>query len=149
MKDISFLTRKFTSIAAISVTSLVFVVYLWFSRIQIGHYISKLPLSAKDVESYQYLEDIEIALNKLERDLTKIEVDVTRSDLSSLDVLGEHKKNFGTKLGALSSNLDFLFGELDQVRGNQTIKDYRRLLSDRMNKIASRLDKLSSLLQLK
>ena len=105
---------------------------LFWKRGSISKFLHKnvwlcLSLSADDYKQYDKLLKIEIAYRN---NLAYFESIKGDSDSTSLT----------TKLGALSVDNDYIFNRLDEVRGGETIKAFRKQVVDNLNKLSEDID---------
>ncbi len=104
----------------------------WKKRGPISKFLYKniwlcLCLSADDYQQYDKLLKIEIAY---------------RNNLVYFDSIKGESDSSGlmTKLGSLSVDNDYIYNKLDEVRGGETIKAFRKQVVDNLNKLSEDID---------
>jgi hypothetical protein len=87
-----------------------------------------LSLSAEDYKQYDRLLRIEKAY---------------LNNLAYFNSIKGDSTGFKTKLGALSVDNDHIFSRLDEVRGGELIKTFRKEIVDKLNKLSEEIDALA------
>lgn len=131
---------------AVAIGSVAVAAYLRYKDDEDSEWMSKLQLFfTEDADTRQAL----ILCDKLNRALSEVEknvddIHVIKSNIStpssSSSSSSDHFVRLKKLLAEASSDLDFLFGELDQIRGDGFIRKKRKQIADRINSLSSRVD---------
>jgi hypothetical protein len=121
----------------------VFAAVAYAYQNEISHVVETIIADPQDSAALEKLHKlhsailfIEVTYNELNRRFT------SRKHLTTYE-----KGILKNELASLSSDADYVFGELDQIRGGEAIKRKRKKLVDHMNKIVSAIEKFEKSFQ--
>ncbi len=102
-----------------------------------------LYLPASDNSAYSKLERIESAINAAEVRIKEIEREFSVAvETENDNERGVLRAKANKDLSGLSADVDYIFSELDQVRGGDMVKAFRKLLTERLGALGRGIDDL-------
>ena len=118
--------RNFALVATLASLSLC----AFYFRATIKREIDLVLLSQADCEAFARLKGIDAGLRLVEVDIAEMANKVKESK----------KSRYLQEIAQISSDLDYIYSELDQVRGGELIKSERKLIVSRAHALTSVVD---------
>jgi hypothetical protein len=122
---------NFNKVVVLTTTFGVAALLLWFQKDSLLEQVDYLYVTADDQAPLRVLHRISKAIIIVEKEFAKF---LKTKKGSNLDATAKKI------LAGVTSDIDYIFGELDQVRGGDYIKKRRKFLVERLKRVSDDVD---------